>query len=186
MQLVEKHMIKKTDARFADVDRAAFASKNLYNAALYEMRQHFIFCGKYLNYNQMAKRMQKHEAYRSLPRKVSQQVLKLLDKNWKSYFEATRTYEEDPSKFLGRPKLPGYKDRKKGGISLSTLFRQFLKQHCVTASSSHLSLASRSEPDIGTLIRFALCRRSVDAMSLKLSIRKSKCKKMSILLSLQR
>ena len=94
MQLVEKHMIRKTDARFADVDRAAFASKNLYNAALYEMRQEFIFCGKYLNYNQMDKRMQKHEAYRLLPRKVSQQVLKLLDKNWASYFAAIKAYEE--------------------------------------------------------------------------------------------
>jgi IS605 OrfB family transposase len=114
MQLVEKHVIRKTDARFAFIDRASFASKNLYNAALYEIRQHFIFCGKYLNYNQMDKRMQKHEAYRSLPRKVSQQVLKLLDKNWKSYFEATRAYEEDPSKFRGRPKLPSYKNKKEG------------------------------------------------------------------------
>ena len=114
MQLVEKHMISKTDARYDFIDHAAFASKNLYNAALYEIRQHFIFCGKYLNYNHMDKRMQKHEAYRSLPRKVSQQVLKLLDKNWKSYFEATRAYEEDPSKFLGRPKLPGYKDKQEG------------------------------------------------------------------------
>ena len=71
MQLVEKHMISKTDARFELIDRAVFASKNLYNAALYEIRQHFIFAGKYLNYNQMDKRMQKHEAYRLLPRKVS-------------------------------------------------------------------------------------------------------------------
>jgi putative transposase len=31
MQLVEKHLIKKTDPCFAAVDRAAFASKNLYN-----------------------------------------------------------------------------------------------------------------------------------------------------------
>ncbi len=114
MQLVEKHMIRKTDARYDFIDHAAFASKNLYNAALYEIRQHFIFAGKYLNYNQMDKLMQKHDAYRSLPRKVSQQVLKLLDKNWKSYFEATRAYEEDPSKFLGRPKMPGYKDKKEG------------------------------------------------------------------------
>jgi putative transposase len=114
MQLVEKHMISKTDARFDFIDHAAFASKNLYNSALYEIRQHFIFCGKYLNYNQMDKIMQKHEAYRSLPRKVSQQVLKLLDKNWKSYFEAIKAYEEDPSKFLGRPKLPAYKDKKEG------------------------------------------------------------------------
>jgi IS605 OrfB family transposase len=114
MQLVEKHLIKKTDPRYALIDRAAFASKNLYNAALYEIRQHFIFCGKYLSYNQMDKLMQKHEAYRALPRKVSQQVLKLLDKNWQSFFAAKRAYEEDPSKFLGRPKLPGYKDKQEG------------------------------------------------------------------------
>ena len=106
MQLVEKHLIRKTDPRFA--------SKNLYNAALYEIRQHFIFCGKYLNYNQMDKRMQKHEAYRALPRKVSQQVLKLLDKNWQIFFAASLAYEEDPSKFLGHPKLPGYKDKNAG------------------------------------------------------------------------
>ena len=30
------------------IDRAAFASKNLYNAALYEIRQHFIFCWEVL------------------------------------------------------------------------------------------------------------------------------------------
>ena len=114
MQLVEKHMISKADARYANLDRAAFASKNLYNAALYEIRQEFIFCGKYLNYNQVDKRMQKHEAYRLLPRKVSQQVLKLLDKNWASYFAAIKAYEEDPSKFRGRPKLPGYKDKQEG------------------------------------------------------------------------
>ncbi len=114
MQLVEKHLIRKTDPRFAFIDRAAFASKNLYNAALYEIRQHYIFVGKYLTYNQMDKLMQKHEAYRALPRKVSQQVLKLLDKNFQSYFAALRAYEEDPYKFLGRPKLPGYKDKKEG------------------------------------------------------------------------
>jgi IS605 OrfB family transposase len=114
MQLVEKHLISKTDARFAFIDRAAFASKNLYNAGLYEIRQYYIFCGKYLNYETMDKRMQKHEAYRSLPRKVSQQVLKLLDKNWKSYFAAIKAYNEDPSKFGGHPRLPGYKDKKEG------------------------------------------------------------------------
>jgi len=114
MQLVEKHIIRKTDPRYAFIDRAAFASKNLYNAALYEIRQHFIFAGNYLNYKQMDKRMQKQEAYRMLPSKVSLHVLKLLDKNWTSFFEALSAYHEDPSKFLGRPKMPGYKDKKEG------------------------------------------------------------------------
>jgi putative transposase len=35
MQLVERHVIKRADPRFQTIDRAAFASKNLYNAASY-------------------------------------------------------------------------------------------------------------------------------------------------------
>src|SRR2546423_802173 len=114
MQLVEQHVIKKSDPRYGAIDKAAFASKNLYNAALYEIRQSFIHQGKYIYYNQMDKIMQKHEAYRGLPCKVSQQVLKLLEKNWTSFFVALEAYKKDPSQFLGRPKLPGYKDKTAG------------------------------------------------------------------------
>ena len=42
MQLVEQHRIDRHDPRFAAIDAAAFASKNLYNAALYLTRQAFI------------------------------------------------------------------------------------------------------------------------------------------------
>jgi hypothetical protein len=33
MQVGEHHLIRKTDPRFAIIDQAAFASKNLYNQA---------------------------------------------------------------------------------------------------------------------------------------------------------
>ena len=62
----------------------------------------------------MDKVMQKHEAYKALPAKVAQRVLDQLDKAWKSFFEARKAYEEDPSRFQGRPKLPKYKDKVKG------------------------------------------------------------------------
>jgi putative transposase len=45
MQLVERHVIKRADPRFVAIDTAAFASKNLYNAANYEVRQSFIHGG---------------------------------------------------------------------------------------------------------------------------------------------
>jgi len=147
MQLVEKHRISRTDPRFAFIDRAAFASKNLYNAALYEIRQHFIFVGKYLSYKQMDKIMQKHEAYRMLPSKVSQQVLKLLDKNWASYFEATKAYQEDPSKFLGRPKIPGYKDKARGRnvlvYTLQALSKPALKKGIIKPSQLGIEIRTR-------------------------------------------
>jgi putative transposase len=114
MQLVEQHVINKHDPRYSVIDEAAFKSKNLYNAALYEIRQSFIHEGKYLNYNEMDRRMQSHEAYKALPAKVSQQVLVLLDKNWIAFFEARAAYEEDPSTFTGRPRLPKYKHKTEG------------------------------------------------------------------------
>jgi putative transposase len=114
MQLVEQHVIDTHDPRYPIIDEAAFKSKNLYNAALYDIRQAFIHEGKYLNYHEMQRRMQSHEAYKALPAKVSQQILILLDRNWKSFFEAQTAYNEDPSKFLRRPKLPKYKHKIEG------------------------------------------------------------------------
>jgi putative transposase len=90
MQLVEQHVIKRTDCRYQAIDVAAFASKNLYNAANYVIRQAFIHEGVYLNYNEMHARMKTHEAYKALPRKVSQQVLRLLHKNWSPSLKLSR------------------------------------------------------------------------------------------------
>src|SRR5215472_441012 len=114
MQLVEQHCIRKSDPRYAIIDAAAFKSKNLYNAALYELRQAFIHEGKYLNYTEMDRRMQSRDSYKALPAKVAQKVLDQLDQAWQSFFEARAAYEEDPSKFTGRPKLPKYKHKTEG------------------------------------------------------------------------
>ncbi len=99
MQLVEQHCIRKSDPRYSVIDEAAFKSKNLYNAALYEMRQAFIHHGVSLSYEEMDTRMQSHEAYKALPAKVSQQVLRQLADAWKAFREAKAAYEEDPSTF---------------------------------------------------------------------------------------
>jgi putative transposase len=114
MQLVEQHVINRGDQRYGVIDAAAFASKNLYNAALYEMRQAFIHQGVYLPYEEMDTRMQSHEAYKALPAKVAQQVLRQLADAWKAFRKAKATYEEDPSPFTGRPKLPKYKHKTEG------------------------------------------------------------------------
>ena len=74
MQLTEQHVISRNDPRYAVIDEAAFQSKNLYNAALYEMRQAFFNERIYLKYEEIQLRMQSHEAYKALPAKVSQQI----------------------------------------------------------------------------------------------------------------
>src|SRR5215472_1388936 len=114
MQLVEKHIIDRSDPRYEAIDKTAFASKNLYNATLYIVRQIFIGEGEYLNYNTMDQIMQKHEAYRGLPTKVAQEVVKQVHEAWVSFFEACKEYREAPSKFTGRPKIPGYQEKASG------------------------------------------------------------------------
>ena len=114
MRLVEQHVISPNDPRYQIVDTACFASKNLYNAANYIVRQSFIHEHVYLGYGEVYHQIKTHEVYKALPAKVANDVLRLLDKNWRSFFAAIKAWSEDPSKFLGRPKLPGYKDKLKG------------------------------------------------------------------------
>jgi len=149
MQLVEQHVINRNDPRYGAIDAAAFASKNLYNAALYEVRQAFIFQGTYLNYNQMDKLMKQHEAYRALPAKVAQKVLEQLDKAWKSYFEACEEYQEHPEKFLGHPRLPKYKHKTEGRNLLvytdQAISQKDLKRGLVQPSMLPISVKTRQK-----------------------------------------
>jgi putative transposase len=82
--------------------------------ANYLIRQSFIHQGKYMSYPTMDKQMQGSDEYVALPAKVSQQVLRSLDKAWQSFFAAMAEWREHPDKFLGRPRLPGYKDKQQG------------------------------------------------------------------------
>lgn len=114
MRLVEQHVIRNADPRYAAIDHAAFASKNLYNAANYLVRQSFIHEGVYLNFVAVFHRIKSHEAYSALPRKVSNDVLRQLDHDWRAFFADLKAWTAGPAKFVGRPRLPSYKDKQKG------------------------------------------------------------------------
>jgi putative transposase len=109
MQLVEQHRIDRHDPRWHAIDEATFASKHLYNAALYIKRQAYIHEGhRVVSYADLDKQMQLTEEYRALPAKVAQWVLKQVCTTWDSYFAACAEWERHPGKFLGHPKLPKY------------------------------------------------------------------------------
>src|SRR5262249_24542798 len=121
MRLVEQHRIDRYDSRFAAIDAAAFAAKNLYNATLYHTRQTFIVRGQRIRYEALARQMQAHAAYRALPAKVAQWVLKQVCAAWQSYFAALKAWKSDPSRFLSRPKLPKYLAKQGRNVLIYTL-----------------------------------------------------------------
>ena len=106
------------------LDEFCFKSKNLYNQANYIIRQEFINNGKWIRYNELDKILKqegKDFDYRNMPSSAtSQQCLRLLDKNWKSFFRAIKDYNKNPNKYLGRPKLPKYKSKNGRNILILT------------------------------------------------------------------
>lgn len=88
MRLVQIQTIKFTHPLYKELDNLCFLSKNLYNATLYTVRQHYFQTQKYLTYNNVNKLFTDTQQpdYCSLPRKVSKFTQQLVDKNFKSFF----------------------------------------------------------------------------------------------------
>ncbi len=59
-------------------------------------------------------------AYKNLPAQTAQQVLRLLDQNWKAFFKAFKDWRSHPCKYLGRPQLPRYKPKNGESIVIFT------------------------------------------------------------------
>jgi len=86
-----------TQAQYEHLRGLCQVSKNLYNQALYAVRQEFRNTGKYLSYGE-TDRLMKQTAnlegginYRMLKAGVSQQILRRLDKNYRSFFSLLKT-----------------------------------------------------------------------------------------------
>ena len=104
----EQIIINKNHPKYKIIDRQCFCSKNLYNEANYVLRQEFITNGNYISYYDMNKEFKTHENYKLTFSQPANCVLRLLDKNWKSFFRAIKDWGKHPEKYLGRPKPPKY------------------------------------------------------------------------------
>ena len=88
-------------------------SKDLYNQTMYIIKTN-LKDGKFLFYNDLDKilkvtpNLEGEINYRKLKSQVSQQCLKLIDKNLKSYFKSIKDWAKNKNKYKGRPHLPNY------------------------------------------------------------------------------
>ena len=121
MNVVESHIIKPSHKDYKELDNLLFLSKNLYNTGLYEVRQHFFKAKedssikyKYLNYyalNTLLKGRE-DENYRALPANTSQEVLKLINQNFCSFFKTLSMKRE--RLMTNKVSIPKYLDSIKG------------------------------------------------------------------------
>ena len=124
VQRVEKHLIKKSNNYYEMLDGFCFAAKNLYNHANYIVRNEFCKNNRWIRSQELDKILRPDEEYpdyRNMPTAQSaQQILKVLDINWRIFFKTIKDWAKHKEKYLGKPRLPKYKDKNSRQILILT------------------------------------------------------------------
>lgn len=121
MRLVEQHTIKSSSVYYNELYDLLYKCKNLYNKRLYVVRQHYFQYKddntvkyKYLNYYPLEKKLRTENDvdYRALPTPVAQQVLMMVDRNFKSFFNLLN--KKNRGEYSEEVRMPKYLN--KGGL----------------------------------------------------------------------
>lgn len=105
MKLAFKFKLKLNDLQLNIINELSYHTTKLYNIANYDNLTNGF--KSYLQMNDIYK-SNWHKDF--LHSHNYQHCLKVLEKNWKSYFKAVDDYEKNPSKYLGCPRQPKYKN----------------------------------------------------------------------------
>lgn len=117
MNLTERHIV--LDNKFEDICRR---SGLLYNFITYHYRQAIFGEQEYFSEFEISGLCSEFDQddFRSLPAAVSQQVIKQVFQNFKSWQRAKKEFKRNPNKFNGFPKMPGFKAGKKQNLLIFT------------------------------------------------------------------
>ena len=98
--------------RSKELSELCHKAKNLYNSANWYYRQDFFKLSNFLSYYDLDLILKKQGCYKQLPSQTSQQIIKLVVKNWKSYWKGIKKFKIRPHEFrFKKPKIPNYKKK---------------------------------------------------------------------------
>jgi len=105
---VERHYIKGSNTILA----LCQASKELYNRCNFLMRQAWIDYQTLPDISKLTEETQSLDCFKNLHNtKTAKQTIRKCLTDWTNFKKALNAYKKDSSKFLGRPKPPGYKKK---------------------------------------------------------------------------
>ena len=105
---VEQTIIRKSHPMWKTIDEMCYHSKNLYNYANYIVRKELDEYEYYVPFNLINKIIKGTWQYKNCMSQPANSTLRLLEKNWKSYFVAIKDWKNNKHKYLGMPKIPNY------------------------------------------------------------------------------
>lgn len=140
--LTERHIIKNSK----ELDELCFKSKNLYNRALYLVRQHYFETKNYINWVGINRIMvdSKDANYYSLPTNVSKQILRLLDKNFMSFFILIK--KKKNNKYDKPIRIPKYLDKDGRNVTIfskHSISKVYLRKGLIKLSSLNILIPTK-------------------------------------------
>lgn len=105
---VEQTIIRKSHPMWKTIDEMCYHSKNLYNYVNYIIRKELDEYEYYISYNLLNNLLKGTWQYKNCMSQPANCVLRVLEKNWKSYFVAIKDWKKNKHKYLGMPKIPDY------------------------------------------------------------------------------
>lgn len=136
------------------LQKLCYQTKNLYNRAMFIFKKNYSNTRKWLSYQQLNRILMQEECYRVLPAQTAQHILKLLERNWKSFKQALIEFKSSPQAFLGKPRPPVYKARNGQQIAIFT-------NQQVKISKGRLSIPRKIPFTIKTRLRETVKLREV-------------------------
>jgi IS605 OrfB family transposase len=86
MILTQKNRLKLSSKKLEIVKQLSYYSARLYNVGLYSVKQYYFNNNAYLNYAKNYHECKANENYKLLLSDTSQQILRIVDRNFKSFF----------------------------------------------------------------------------------------------------
>lgn len=86
MKTLKQHIRKLKPNQFEELNNMCHHSNSLYNCCLYVIKEYYKQTAKYIGQNALYKEIKNNEHYKALPAKMSQQIVRLSDKNYRSFF----------------------------------------------------------------------------------------------------
>jgi putative transposase len=105
--LTQKNRLKLSPKRLEIVKQMVYYSARLYNVGLYSVRQYYFNNNEYLPYVKNYHECKDNENYKFLLTDTSQQILRMVDRNFKSFFALLKLKKQ--AKYSDKVRVPQYK-----------------------------------------------------------------------------
>ena len=138
MYLTQSNIIRHlTKEEYSILSEMCRYSNNLYNVALYNIRQYYFQEKKFLTYESNYHECKANENYKLLQAGISQQTLKVVDRSFKSFFNLIKKAKNGEYRFKDI-KMPHYRER--GGM-----FNLILSTNAINIKDGYLQLPMSRE-----------------------------------------